>query len=700
MKKILSNLKIWQKITLVIIPAFIPTLFFIYIVRIEKNRDVNIALAEIEGSKYIHQLSMIMREVQILNRFKSLDLNQIPYEETSYTLVDRMNRIQKLVERLENQSEIHDEVLDIKKYFSDFNAAWVDYKDGFESANFFKAKSSYSNLMEKLLILNSEVGNNSHLILDPDIRTYYLMSIALEKFPPFMETLNELSLMGEVILSEKIFNEDIKIRLIVLRGRILTMEGDIEKSLKIVIRENPSQEGILKPSFSALQNDIKILSEIMQSSVDSNSFQVDSEQWKQLNHDTRNHSYAFYDMVTPALIAGLENRNDEMNQTNLIHNIIALSLMAISLLLMFFLIRNIVRPIQYIEARIRDLSEGEGDLTIRIPEIGKDEIASVSHWINQFMDKLETMMKKIRGLSEQVAISSIELEKSANNLAETSQTQAAGAEESSASLEELSASFENVATAVGKETKGIRSIDENAKSFTKAISEINENLKQLGKKAQDSSVAAAEGQKSILATTESMEEIRTVSEEISGIADIITEISDQTNLLALNASIEAARAGEAGRGFAVVAEEISKLADRTVASVSEIQRLIASTDSSVENGIRNVNHSVNVLVKIIEGIKVIDDSSQYLTKTMNEQSHHSSNISLNLNEIAKLAMEIESATQEQKLSTDQMNIMMTDLTNDTMTISASSEELANVSSMMKNVSNDLQQEIQKFKTST
>ena len=162
----------------------------------------------------------------------------------------------------------------------------------------------------------------------------------------------------------------------------------------------------------------------------------------------------------------------------------------------------------------------------------------------------------------------------------------------------------------------------------------------------------------------------------------------------------AARAGEAGRGFAVVAEEISKLADRTVASVSEIQRLIASTDSSVENGIRNVNHSVNVLVKIIEGIKVIDDSSQYLTKTMNEQSHHSSNISLNLNEIAKLSMEIESATQEQKLSTDQMNIMMTDLTNDTMTISASSEELANVSSMMKNISNDLQQEIARFKTSS
>ena len=83
---------------------------------------------------------------------------------------------------------------------------------------------------------------------------------------------------------------------------------------------------------------------------------------------------------------------------------------------------------------------------------------------------------------------------------------------------------------------------------------------------------------------------------------------------------------------------------------------------------------------------------------MNEQSSHSNNISANLDEIAKLAFEIETATQEQKLSTDQMNIMMTNLSNDTMTISASSEELANVSTIMKNVSGDLQKEIGKFKT--
>lgn len=698
MKAILSKLKIWQKITLVILPAFIPTLFYIYVVRIEKNINIEIAADEIDGAGYIHQLSMITREVQFLNRFKSLDVLGIEYESNNYSNEDRIKRIDRFFEKLEDRTNSTSENLDAGEYFQDMKVSWLDYKDRSNVQELETLEKFYYEFVKKAKILNSEVGNNSKLILDPDIRTYYLMILALDKFPPFMEILSQISLEGELLIKLDQMPEDRRIKLIVLQGKLIALEEEMKNDFRIVIRENPELEGTIQPIMNAMLEDTQKINKILIASTERKKMSVGLKSWSGLNHDTRNHAYAFYDMLIPALNMGIQSRMDELNTKKFVHNTIAISLMCISLLFMFVLIRNISQPIREIESRIRDLSEGEGDLTIRIPEIGNDEITNVSFWINKFMDKLEDMMVKIRDLSEQVSSSSIELERSANNLAETSQTQAAGAEESSASLEELSASFENVAQAVGKETKGIRSIDENARSFTKAIEEINESLKQLGMKAKESSIAAEEGQSSIKKTTQAMEEIRSVAEEISGIADIITDISDQTNLLALNASIEAARAGEAGRGFAVVAEEISKLADRTVASVSEIQRLIATTDSSVENGIRNVNHSVSVLVKIIEGIKVIDQSSKVLSTTMNEQAQHSNNISDNLKEITKLATEIESATQEQKLSTDQMNIMMTDLSNDTMTISSSSEELANVSSMMKSVSTDLQTEIQKFKT--
>lgn len=698
MKKLLSKLKIWQKIALVIIPAFIPTLFYIYVVRLEKTEDIDIAQKEIKGAEYIHQVSLISREVQILHRFRSLEIVGIDLDSGNYSIQDRIDRVERFIDRLSERSNGKSKDLDIQNYFQAMRVAWMDYRDRTDSNNLKVLEEYYLEFAEKSDELVKEVGNNAHLILDPDIRTYYLMTLALDKFPPFMEILSQISLEGEILIQQNRITDDRKVRLIVLQGKLEALENEMVKSFRIVVRENPELENTIQPILNAMLEDTDKINAILIDSTALNQMSVSSQEWVQLNLDTRNHAYAFFDMLIPALNSGIQVRIDEMNRKNLKQNAVAISLMSISLLLMFILIKNISSPIREIERRIRDLSEGEGDLTIRIPEIGNDEITNVSYWINRFMDKLETMMIKIRDLSEQVSSSSTELEKSANNLAETSQTQAAGAEESSASLEELSASFEHVAQAVGKETKGIRSIDENAKSFTEAISEINESLQQLGKKAKESAIAAEEGQASVRETTQAMEEIRSVAEEISGIAEIITDISDQTNLLALNASIEAARAGEAGRGFAVVAEEISKLADRTVSSVSEIQRLILTTDQSVENGIRNVNHSVGVLVKIIEGIKVIDHSSKTLSETMNEQAQHSTNISLNLNEIAKLAVEIESATQEQKMSTDQMNIMMTDLSNDTMTISASSEELANVSSMMKSVSSELQEEIQKFKT--
>lgn len=697
MKKILSNLKIWQKITLIIIPAFLPTLFFIFVLRTEKNQKADLAQAEIDGAAYIHQLSLITREVQYLNRYNSLNSLDIQHDIHNYSRVDRIKRIDGIVDRLSNLTDQSNQRLAIGKHFHDLKVSWLDYRDVSLTKDIIKIHKTYSKFLNFAEVLTVETGNSSNLMLDPDIRTYYLVALSLDKFPPLMEIISQIALEGEILYYQNEISDEKRIHLIVLRERMLGLEEEMRKMLALVLVENPQLEGMLNPVFNAMLDDSIKIQNIITESTSNKKMTGSVQDWIQLTGDTRNHSYAFYDMLIPSLIQGVNTRIDENDQINLVHSITAFTLMSISLLLMLYLIRNISRPIRQIEQRIRDLSEGEGDLTIRLPVEGKDELANASYWINQFMDRLETMMVKIRELSEQVSISSVELENSANNLAETSQAQAAGAEESSASLEELSASFENVAQAVGKETRGIKSIDENAQRFTLAIAEINENLQKLGVRARESSEAAEEGQASIQATTSAMEEIRSVAKEISGITDIITEISDQTNLLALNASIEAARAGDAGRGFAVVAEEISKLADRTVTSVSEIQRLIASTDGSVEKGTKNVNDSVRVLVKIIESIRIIDDSSKVLSSTMNEQAKHSANISENLNEITKLATEIESATQEQKLSTDQMNIMMTDLSNDTMTISASSEELANVSSLMKVVAGHLETEISRFK---
>jgi methyl-accepting chemotaxis protein len=697
MKKILSHLKIWQKLILAILPTFIPTLFFIYIIYLEKSQDLRIAESEKDGVIYLHQSSMIVREMEYLNR--SIRLRAFGENKSSngYQLSDRVKRIEKFISNLENLTIDKDETLNLSSEFMAMKLAWWDLKERINANDSTKQKKTYATFIEKMEELITENGNNSNLILDPDIKTYYLMSLALEKIPAFINIHNQISIEGEFAVLEGKITPARKLELSILKGNLIVMQDVMKNQFSLVLRENEELNDSLKPIFDAMIVDIQSMIKGLDTSLEANKMGVTRDEWIKINFDSRNHLYAFYDMLIPALSESLESRIYSLRVASGIQGLISLLIFILSIFFILYLIKNISSPIQKIEKRIRDLAEGDGDLTIRLPVEGKDEIANASNWVNIFMDRLEAIMRNIQGLSQQIDHSSTELSHSANSLAETSQSQAAGAEESSASLEELSASFENVAIAISKETKGIRNIDGNVKNLSSAIKEINNSLQKLGEKAKESSSAAEEGQKSISATTEAMEEIRIVSEEISGITDIISDISDQTNLLALNASIEAARAGEAGRGFAVVAEEISKLADRTVSSVSEIQRLIESTEKSVENGIRNVNHSVKVLVKIIESIKIIDHSSNDLSVKMNEQSVQSHSISENLDDVATLSAEIESATDEQKLSSEQMNIMMSTLTNDTMTISASSEELANVSTIMKKVSSELQKEIGKFK---
>jgi len=696
MNTFLSKLKIWQKLILAIVPTFIPTFFLIYLIYVEKSEDIRIAEAEKDGTTYLHQITLVTRDVNYLNKSLRFQESKLPLEESFLKDSDRIRRIDKTISRLEVLTVEKQDTLRLNSEFQDMKLKWLNFKESSESES-NSIKTAYSEFLTSTQNLIVENGNNSNLILDPNIKSYYMMALALEKFPAFISLHNQISLEAEIAILENKIQPLQKLEMIILKSKLISLKEDMISQFNLVLRENPNLEPLLKPVFDSFLQDSLNIENILTKSFESDKMLVTREDWLKLSTDSRNHQYAFYDMLIPSLYASLEDRISLLRQRTIIQASIAGIILVFSLMFILYLVRTISAPIQQIEKRIRDLAEGEGDLTIRLPVHGKDEIAMTSFWVNNFMDKLENIMAKIQNLTTQINTSSMELELSANNLAETSQTQAAGAEESSASLEELSASFENVTNAISKETKGITNIDKNARSFSIAIQEINESLHKLGERAEESSRAAEEGQKSIAATTDAMEEIRVVSEEISGIADIISDISDQTNLLALNASIEAARAGDAGRGFAVVAEEISKLADRTVASVSEIQRLINTTEKSVENGIKNVNQSVKVLVKIIDTIKIIDQSTNILSRKMSEQSAHSNNISANLDEIAKLASEIETATQEQKLSTDQMNIMMTDLSDGTMTISASSEELANVSTLMNNISGDLQKEIGKFK---
>ena len=211
------------------------------------------------------------------------------------------------------------------------------------------------------------------------------------------------------------------------------------------------------------------------------------------------------------------------------------------------LARSVAIPLAATVDLLRDLAQGEGDLTKRLTVERQDEVGQLAYWFNAFMDKLHAIVAQVQATGLHVATASQEFTGATEQLATGAQEQASSLEETVASLEQM----------------------------TGAVKQNADNARQASNLANGSRDAAERGQEVVSSAVTSMQEITRASRKIAEIITVIDEIAFQTNLLALNAAVEAARAGEQGRGFAVVASEVRSLAQRSAQAAKEIKALIA-----------------------------------------------------------------------------------------------------------------------------
>jgi methyl-accepting chemotaxis protein len=287
--------------------------------------------------------------------------------------------------------------------------------------------------------------------------------------------------------------------------------------------------------------------------------------------------------------------------------------------------------------RLRDIAEGEGDLTKRLKEEGKGEIVEVTYWFNRFVERLQTVIREIDNSTEKVALASTSVSGSMNDttrgLAKIRgdlELLAEGAEQNSAAVQQTAAGTEELAGTAG------------------LISELSSGAKGLG----GATVARAEsGQQAVGHIVKSINEFAAIakeaggtmasleksSQEIGKIVDIITGIATQTNLLALNAAIEAARAGEQGRGFAVVAEEVRKLAEESAEAAKDIANLIKGVQEQSGWALNAMQHAEERIIAGVregEGVKqeietIVGDINQVVDKIniIDQQAKSQQNIS-------------------------------------------------------------------------
>jgi methyl-accepting chemotaxis protein len=283
-----------------------------------------------------------------------------------------------------------------------------------------------------------------------------------------------------------------------------------------------------------------------------------------------------------------------------------------------FIIMQVKVSLSKLNASIKDIAQGEGDLTKRIQVESVDEIGDVSNSFNVFINKLQEIIKSIQTNSETVAKSSTDLSTATTQISDNTeeiscqtQTVASASEEATTNITAISSTAEQMASSIS--------------SIASAIEEMSSSLNEINKNCQKELVIVNDADAHAVRSKEMMNELKESSQSIGEVVEVIKQISDQTNLLALNATIEAARAGEAGRGFAVVANEIKELSGKTTFATKQISQ-------QIENMQQNTIAAVNAIELVSNVIKDVNTLSMTIVCSVEDQNTTLGEISRNISE--------------------------------------------------------------------
>jgi len=298
----------------------------------------------------------------------------------------------------------------------------------------------------------------------------------------------------------------------------------------------------------------------------------------------------------------------------------------------FFLVASILRPVNKVNTMLKDIAEGEGDLTKKIDYDSNDEIGQMVHWFNTFVGKLRSMIGNVVNNGTTLSSSAEELSAIATQLAAnteqmTSQTQtvASATEQSTTNVNTISASAEEMSSSIS--------------TVATAIEEMSSSLNEVARNCQKESLVSSQADKQVRSTQEMMVQLGSSAKAIGKIVQVINDIADQTNLLALNATIEAASAGDAGKGFAVVANEVKALAHQTAQSTEEIK-------VQIEEMQENTSKSVDAIGTITNVITEINSISQTIVSAVDQQSATINEIAKNMGGANEAATEIAHSVSE------------------------------------------------------